>query len=256
MRYLKQYSEYKIFENSIADTVEDIILDIRDLGFYVDINKDITYNTNGQTKKGVSVMVENPGIFRLDDIKDCLLRLRSYVDSIGYDMHIDPDGKEMEFLTLEEFSDIYGGEELYMIDIILFEKKMVYPISESVNNIITDIEDILQEIKDERISVNVTEDDDCILVDIETKSYSDWFVYGPDKSEYSEFNVRPAILHLNNYLNDCGYYIGEINDGFDYEQHEESMPTFKSYEKDVSEKGLCMASTIITLHIYKKIEDH
>lgn len=133
-----------------------------------------------------------------------------------------------------------------------------YKIFESVSDIITDIEDILQEIRDERISVNVIEED-CIIVDIETKSPSDWFVYGPDKSEYSErrkdiFNIRPAVLHLNNYLSDCGYYIGEINDGFDYEQHEESMPTFKSYEKDVSEKGLCMASTIVTLHIYKKLK--
>ena len=56
------------------------------------------------------------------NIRDCILRLNDYVKSVGYGIHIDPECKSKEFLTVEDFIDEWQYEDLTMIDIIIYNK--------------------------------------------------------------------------------------------------------------------------------------
>lgn len=119
--------------NEDRDTIGDIVLDLTDDGFHVDVSRDITYhNYNNKAVK----MIEHKGIgvyirmgdyepFSVSSLKDCLMRMYEYAKSIGCDIHVDPEANALEFLPLKEFLEIYSGDELVRIDVIIFEKDRV-----------------------------------------------------------------------------------------------------------------------------------
>jgi hypothetical protein len=131
------YSES--ISNEDRDTIEDIVLELRDEGLHVDVSGDIQYHksdrnsTNTTEHKGVAVYIEaseetDGGYtpFSVNGvIKDCLIRLDKYAKSIGCGMHIDPQADAMEFISLKDFIDIYSGDELVRIDVIIYEKERI-----------------------------------------------------------------------------------------------------------------------------------
>lgn len=99
---MKYISSYKIFENSdeVVRTIEDIALDIRDLGFDVLVRKsvgdasrwrEVVGNTDSEifikiTKKakfGFSD-VDRLVSYRIEEIQDVIVRICDYSKSIGY----------------------------------------------------------------------------------------------------------------------------------------------------------------------------
>jgi hypothetical protein len=121
--------------NEDRDTIEDIVLELRDEGLHVDVSRDIQYHKSGEHStnttehKGVAIYIEveeGMDFFYYDGvIKDCLVRLNEYAKSIGCDIHIDPEANAMEFLSLKDFEDIWGGEDLIRIDVIIYEKDRI-----------------------------------------------------------------------------------------------------------------------------------
>ena len=135
---------FESISNEDKDTIEDIVLELKDEGLNVDVSRDIQYHksdrnsTNTTEHKGVAVYIEaseetDGGYtpFSVNGvIKDCLIRLDKYAKSIGCGMHIDPQADAMEFISLKDFIDIYSGDELARIDVIIYEKERivgVYP---------------------------------------------------------------------------------------------------------------------------------
>lgn len=124
--------------NEDKDTIDDILLELRDEGFRVEVSRDAQYHksgrgnsTNTTEHEAVGVWIEagedmDPFCCNSNDvIKSCLIRLNEYAKSIGCDMHIDPEANAMEFLNLQDFADIWGDEELRIIDIIIYEKDRI-----------------------------------------------------------------------------------------------------------------------------------
>ena len=127
MKYLRKFNE-SIREH--FDDIRDIVLEIQDMGYTVDINTSIQYHIkSNKSLNGVSIVIDaEPYDFfylrgKEGNIRDCILRLNDYAKSIGCGVHIDPENKEMEFLTVKEFLEVWEYEDLTMIDIIIYEKK-------------------------------------------------------------------------------------------------------------------------------------
>lgn len=121
--------------NDDIDTIKDIILELSDDGFQVEVTEDIRYHK--ETKigisehKGVAIYIEADEMdFCYNDsdvIKSSLIRLNEYAKSIGCSMHIDPNAMGKEFIDLREFINVWGDEELSSVEIIIFEKHRDYP---------------------------------------------------------------------------------------------------------------------------------
>jgi len=138
MKYLRKFNESKkrasvrgrkkrIFD--YIDDIKDIVLEIQDMGYTVDYNTSIQYHIEpSKSLDGISITIDaDPYDFfylrgKEGNIKDCILRLNDYVKSIGCGIHIDPENKSMEFLTVKRFIEEWSSEDLSMIDIIIFEK--------------------------------------------------------------------------------------------------------------------------------------
>jgi hypothetical protein len=131
MKYLKTYKKLNESSSDIIETIEDILLEIRDNGIDIDISPSITYyltdrkSHSQSARNGVGIYIHTtPGeIFHYDQIKDTLHRLNEYAKSIGCGMHIDPSANAMEFVTLKEYEQDYSMGEIVQIDVIIYDKK-------------------------------------------------------------------------------------------------------------------------------------
>ena len=141
MKYLRKFNESdeRIKRPSVRgrkkrihdyiDDIKDIVLEIQDMGYTVDINTSIQYHIEpSKSLDGIAITVDaDPYDYfylrgKEGNIKDCILRLNDYAKSIGCGVHIDPENKSKEFLTVKRFIEDWSGEELTMIDIIIYEK--------------------------------------------------------------------------------------------------------------------------------------
>lgn len=127
MKYLKSFNEG--VSSDIISDVKDIILEVQDMGYTIDINTSIQYHIEAsKSLDGISITIDaDPYDFfylrgKQGNIRDCILRLNDYVKSVGYGIHIDPECKSKEFLTVEDFIDEWQYEDLTMIDIIIYNK--------------------------------------------------------------------------------------------------------------------------------------
>lgn len=123
MKYLRRLNE------SVHDNLSEIKSIISDLEEEYNITADFSevnyYITSKRSTEALSITLENEiDHISIDNlIKPILIRLKSFADSIDCGVHIDPDCKSIEFFDVEEFINEYDGEEMSMIDIIIYNRK-------------------------------------------------------------------------------------------------------------------------------------
>jgi len=92
---MKHIKEYKIFEsieemNDIKLTLEEILLDLNDIGFETEVYINYKLSGDGYIMR---IYVKLPGkTFKIDIIKETFLRIEDYLSSIGeceFDYQID-----------------------------------------------------------------------------------------------------------------------------------------------------------------------
>lgn len=181
MKYLKSY---KLFESEEIDFINDLFLEIKDIGFDVEINSksgkiDIKVKKNLTDSEfeefsRPNFRVVNLGSFRLSLIKDTLLSVISYLTDSGYDLDSVfcyggdfnvGNKKNGELMDLDDFKDLTGDTFLSTL-ILDFRKPKKYgwvnevkyylDLSESIKV----LHDICYELKDEGLTYHIQPDNE------------------------------------------------------------------------------------------------
>jgi hypothetical protein len=143
MRYLKTYKLFESIDNNIKLNIEDILLELEeDKGFQVDI-KDMNYYKDGNdTGDCLSIYIKDnqDRFFRLEDIMDVLLRIKEYLKESDYSIDIGnfvihTSGMYLpnsfcsvdDYLDIDNFMEEFSGEELYNINIFIYNNPRISP---------------------------------------------------------------------------------------------------------------------------------
>ena len=133
MKYLKSFSQLneslsdKVSESidiNIKNDIEDIAIELIDC----DINyklSDCQYHKDGINGKEclrISLKDNSNRFFRIDNIEDVLLRLMDYLKGSGYSIDIGIPNSD-DYLSIDDFMDEFSGEELYHINILIYDSK-------------------------------------------------------------------------------------------------------------------------------------
>lgn len=129
MKYLKSYTLFEsseesfeyIFPDVIIDNIIDIIseLDFNDISYKVKYtNNYLDSEQSDNSYRAVKIYLKDKygRFFTYPDIKEVLLRLRDYL--VGFKIDIEYEG---EFQSIDEFIDLYGSEEFYSLNIIIYK---------------------------------------------------------------------------------------------------------------------------------------
>jgi hypothetical protein len=165
VRYIKTYKLFEsYFQNDFINDIKDITLDLSDEGFEVYVHEvDYTPTDKSGSIKAIAVDLKPSNMFRWSDIKDSVERIEEYCwrKDEGYEIDVEVVSYN-EFIDLNQFISIYGGEEIESdISLLIYsvkdylEKYGDYGMNESVIvDEIQNVNDILMELKDENWSVN------------------------------------------------------------------------------------------------------
>ena len=156
MKYLKKY---KLFESedstrfsNLKRELEDIVLELSDDGFGVVIDEtNYTPPMFSDSIRSVCVGIyrKNDEIWRWDDIKDAVKRIEDYVwradEGYGVDVEVT---KEQDWMSLDRFIDVYGGEEFSYPGISL----LIYS-EDDYGDLLNSMDESLNESNEERYSI-------------------------------------------------------------------------------------------------------
>lgn len=137
MKYLKHFT---IFESLDIETIDDFFLEIKDLGFDVDITtklgrvdikikKNLTDSEFDEEFNRPDFKVISMGSFRLELIKDSVLSVISYLKSEGYHLYSifcfggDFNKYNCDIISLDEFEDLSGQTFLSTIMIDFYDSE-------------------------------------------------------------------------------------------------------------------------------------
>ena len=125
MKYLKTYTKlFESIDNNIKKDIEDISIELMDCG--VDyVIKDVRYWNNDIASECLAIELKGSkdSFFRLQDIMDVLLRLNDYVQETNYSIDLARD-KDDTYLPIEEFIEVFSGEELYELEIYIYDNTL------------------------------------------------------------------------------------------------------------------------------------
>ena len=136
MKYIKTYESHSSMPtdskvpDDIFNDVSDILLDISDDNFNIDINKVFYYQTSSPESKSRAIYIDiekfdDNHMFLFSSIEECLLRLERYAISNKYGLVIDseiPGQMESEYLTIKEYKRDHFSDEISTLKIIIYEK--------------------------------------------------------------------------------------------------------------------------------------
>lgn len=73
----------------------------------------------------ISIIIShgNDHFIDISKLLDYIMRMKKISSTINCDIHIDPDNRSMEFLSVEDFISEYEYEEIEEMDIIIFDRK-------------------------------------------------------------------------------------------------------------------------------------
>ena len=114
-----------------VDDFKDIVQDISDnTNYEIDANYECEYHDyhddyHISVHNAISININHGDDFFIDISKllNYIIRMKKISSTIDCDIHIDPDGKSMYFLSVEDFISQYEYEEIKEIDIIIFDRK-------------------------------------------------------------------------------------------------------------------------------------
>lgn len=132
MRYLNTYENHKmppeaspISDDMISD-VNDIILEISDMGIEVDVKGCTFYPDPSVSRPAVYIDIKT-GYFDYfyisgndGNILDCILRLKEYADI--NDCEIAMSSEDDEYMSIEDFISSYNNEDLCECEIVIYRK--------------------------------------------------------------------------------------------------------------------------------------
>lgn len=191
MRYLKSY---KLFESLASDyrdaqeikaDIEDILLELTDYQIKYNV-KSVKYykdGIKGEDCLRVYIKDSQNRFFRLEDIMDVLLRIKDYLKESDYSIDLGIPNSD-DYLDIDNFMKEFSGEELYNINIFIYNNPRISPfkrkytidkdIFESrfveVREVISTIKDICQEFKDNNCYCEITPESDIHLNVISLKN--------------------------------------------------------------------------------------
>lgn len=184
---MKHIKTYKLFESEEIDFIDDLFLEIKDIGFEVDIDinsksgridikvkKNLTHSEFEEEFARPEFRAVNMGSFRLSLIKDTLLSVISYLTDSGYDLGSIfcyggdlnlGDKSNGELMDLDEFDELSG--DVFLSTVMLdFRKPKKYAwvnevkyyldLSESIKV----LNDICYELKDEGLNYHIQPDNE------------------------------------------------------------------------------------------------
>jgi hypothetical protein len=156
---MKHLKKYKLFEaessprfSNLKRELEDIVLELSDDGFGIDIDEtNYTPPMFSDSIRSVCVGIyrKNDEIWRWDDIKDAVKRIEDYVwradEGYGVDVEVT---KEQDWMSLDRFIDVYGGEEFSYPGISL----LIYS-EDDYGDLLNSMDESLNESNEERYSI-------------------------------------------------------------------------------------------------------
>lgn len=160
---MKHLKKYKLFEanfsgdetprfSKLKRELEDITLELSDDGFVIDIDEsDYTPPMFSDSLRSVVVGIhrKNDEIWRWDDIKDVVKRIEEYVwradEGYGVDVEVT---KEQDWMSLDRFVEVYGGEEFSYPGISL----LIYS-EDDYGDILNSLDESINESNEEKYSI-------------------------------------------------------------------------------------------------------
>jgi hypothetical protein len=132
MRHLKKFNESK--HNGLdKEEIEEIksiflnIIDDYDIEFReVDYFKYFPSKRDSKKIDAFSIYIEDSNNrIQISQILEHLKKLQVYLDDMECDMDIEPNTSSNEFISLDDFIEFYGDDELWYIDIIVYKKSSI-----------------------------------------------------------------------------------------------------------------------------------
>jgi hypothetical protein len=128
MRYLKTYKLFESIDNNIKLNIEDILLELDLLHIEYDISE-LNYYKDGINPTDclrVYIKDNQDRFFRLEDIMDVLLRIKQYLKESDYSIDIGIPNSD-DYLDIDSFMEEFSGEELYNINIFIYNNPRISP---------------------------------------------------------------------------------------------------------------------------------
>ena len=128
MRYLKTYKLFESIDNNIKLNIEDILLELDLLHIEYDISE-LNYYKDGINPTDclrVYIKDNQDRFFRLEDIMDVLLRIKEYLKESDYSIDIGIPNSD-DYLDIDNFMKEFSGEELYNINIFIYNNPRISP---------------------------------------------------------------------------------------------------------------------------------
>ena len=128
MRYLKTYKLFESIDNNIKLNIEDILLELDLLNIEYDISE-LNYYKDGINPTDclrVYIKDNQDRFFRLEDIMDVLLRVKQYLKESDYSIDIGIPNSD-DYLDIDSFMEEFSGEELYNINIFIYNNPRISP---------------------------------------------------------------------------------------------------------------------------------
>jgi hypothetical protein len=128
MRYLKTYKLFESIDNNIKLNIEDILLELDLLHIEYDISE-LNYYKDGINPTDclrVYIKDNQDRFFRLEDIMDVLLRVKQYLKESDYSIDIGIPNSD-DYLDIDSFMEEFSGEELYNINIFIYNNPRISP---------------------------------------------------------------------------------------------------------------------------------
>ena len=181
MRYLKSYKLFESVSTDIKADIEDMLLELTDYQIEYSVTELKYYKDGikGEDCLRVYIKDNQDRFFRLEDIMDVLLRIKDYLKETDYSIDIGIPNSD-DYLDIDNFMKEFSGEELYNINIFIYNNprissfKRKYTLFESrfveFREVISTIEDICQEFKDNNCYCEITPESDIHLNVISLKN--------------------------------------------------------------------------------------
>jgi hypothetical protein len=180
MKHLKPYKLFESVSADIKDDIEDILLELTDYHIEYSITELKYYKDGikGEDCLRVYIKDNQDRFFRLEDIMDVLLRIKDYLKDSDYSIDLGIPNSD-DYLYIDYFMKEFSGEELYNLNIFIYENPRVsffkrkYNLTgsdifesrfvskfEELKEVISTIKDICQEFEDNNCSYNIEPSND------------------------------------------------------------------------------------------------
>lgn len=132
MRHLKKFNESKHngldkeeieeIKSIFLNIIDDYDIEFREVSYF----KYFPSKRDSKKIDAFSIYIEDSNNrIQISQILEHLKKLQVYLDDMECDMDIEPNTSSNEFISLDDFIEFYGDDELWYIDIIVYKKSSI-----------------------------------------------------------------------------------------------------------------------------------